>query len=238
LHDITHGRETRIGIHGTLRINLRREEHNVRIVIADDHPVLLAGVRTVLEADGGFEIVGETHVASNILPLVGETEPDVVLLDMRMPGMDGLSCLDRLRARHPEVRVVMYSMGAEPEQVQAAFKRGACGYVIKSVDPRDLGSAIRQAVEGTAFHALGLPAITEDTVAKAAGLTEREFEIMKAVALGLANKAIGKELWITEQTVKFHLTNIYRKLGISNRTEAARWALSRGLEEQQFEHAG
>ena len=210
----------------------------MRIVIADDHPVLLAGVRTVLEADGGFEIVGETHVASNILPLVGQTEPDVVLLDMRMPGMDGLSCLDRLRARHPEVRVVMYSMGAEPEQVQAAFKRGACGYVIKSVDPRDLGSAIRQAVEGTAFHALGLPAITEDTVAKAAGLTEREFEIMKAVALGLANKAIGKELWITEQTVKFHLTNIYRKLGISNRTEAARWALSRGLEDQQFEHAG
>jgi len=209
----------------------------VRIVIADDHPVMLAGVRKVLEGDGGFEVVGETHVAAKILPLVGQTNPDVVLLDMRMPGMDGLSTLDRLRARYPDVHVVMCSMGADPEQIQAAFKRGASGYIVKSVDPRDLGSAIRQAVDGTAYHALGLPAINEDTVAKAAGLTEREFEIMKAVARGLANKTIAKELWITEQTVKFHLTNVYRKLGISNRTEAARWALSRGLQEQQFENA-
>ena len=203
----------------------------MKILIADDHQLMLAGVRQVLELDGGFEVVAEAHHGTEVLPLVGQTQPQIVLLDMRMPGLDGLVCLDRLRARYPEVYVVMCSMSADPELIQSAFKRGACGYIVKSINPRDLGSAIRQAVDGTAYHALGLPAINEDTVARAAGLTGRELEIMKAVARGLANKAIAKELWITEQTVKFHLTNIYRKLGISNRTEAARWALSHGLQD-------
>jgi two-component system nitrate/nitrite response regulator NarL len=209
-----------------------------RILIADDHPLLLAGVRQVLELDGGFEIVDEAHQGTEILPLVGQTQPEVVLLDMRMPGLDGLTCLDRLRARYPAVHVVMCSMGADPEQIQSAFKRGACGYIVKSVDPRDLASAIRQAVDGTAYHALGLPGIDEDSAGLAAGLTTREVEIMKAVARGLANKAIAKELWVTEQTVKFHLTNIYRKLGISNRTEAARWAFSHGLQDREYQNIG
>ncbi len=203
----------------------------MKILIADDHQLMLAGVRQVLELDGGFEVVAEAHHGTEVVPLVGQTQPEVVLLDMRMPGLDGLVCLDRLRARHPEVRVVMCSMSADPAQIQSAFKRGACGYIVKSINPRDLGSAIRQAVDGTAYHALGLPAINEDTVARAAGLTSRELEIMKAVARGLANKAIAKELWITEQTVKFHLTNIYRKLRVSNRTEAARWAMNHGLQD-------
>jgi DNA-binding NarL/FixJ family response regulator len=120
-------------------------------------------------------------------------------------------------------------MCTEPEQIQAAFKRGACGYVLKSIDANDLTSAIRQAVDGTAYHAFGLPALDEDTSARLAGLTEREIEIVKAVARGLSSQAIGKELWVTEQTVKFHLTNIYRKLNVSNRTEAARWAFSQGF---------
>ncbi len=123
----------------------------------------------------------------------------------------------------------MCSMGADPEQIQSAFKRGACGYIVKSVDPRDLASAIRQAVEGTAYHALGLPAIGVDTAVLDARLTPRELEVMKGVERGLTNKAIAKELWVTEQTVKFHLTNVYCKLEISNRTQAASWALSHGL---------
>ena len=127
------------------------------------------------------------------------------------------------------MKVVMCSMSADPDQIQGAFKRGACGYVLKTINPIDLGSAIRQAVEGTAYHALGLPAMDEETVARSAGLTEREVEIVKAVSRGLSNKAIAAELWITVQTVKFHLTSIYRKLGISNRTEAASWALRAGL---------
>jgi DNA-binding NarL/FixJ family response regulator len=214
---------------------LREDERDSRlralkILIADDHPLILAGVRRTLEEDGGFEIVAETQHGPEVLPLVGRTSPDVALLDMRMPGIDGLTCLDRIRNRHPAVKVVMCSMNADPEQVQEAFRRGAAGYIVKNVGPKDLASAIRQAVEGTAYHALGLPAINEDNVARAAGLTSRELQIMKAVARGLSNKAIAKELWITEQTVKFHLGNVYRKLHIANRTEAARWALNKGLE--------
>jgi DNA-binding NarL/FixJ family response regulator len=167
-----------------------------------------------------------------VLPLVEAHAPEVVLLDMRMPGIDGLGCLDRIRARYPDVKVIVLSVVSEPEQIQAAFKRGACGYIIKSIDPEDLASAIRQAIDGTAYHALGLPAVGREGIARAAGLTDRELTIMTAVARGLSNAAIGNDLWITEQTVKFHLTNVYRKLEITNRTEAARWVFARGLVEE------
>jgi len=199
------------------------------ILIADDHPLVLAGFRRALELDGGFTIVAEAQRGTDVLPLIARTHPDVALLDVRMPGADGLACLDRIRARHPEVGVVICSMEADPEQVQDAFRRGASGYIVKNAGPRDLAPAIRQAVERTAYHAYGLPAINEDSVARAAGLSSRELQIMKAVARGLSNKAIAKELWITEQTVKFHLGNVYRKLDVANRTEAARWTLAKGL---------
>jgi DNA-binding NarL/FixJ family response regulator len=126
------------------------------------------------------------------------------------------------------VKVIVLSVFSDPERIQAAFKHGASGYIVKSVNPLDLPSAIRQAVDGTVFHAIGLPEVDEQSLGKAAGLTERELSILKAVAQGLSNAAIGKELWVTEQTVKFHLTNIYRKLGVANRTEATRWALAHG----------
>lgn len=209
----------------------------MRILIADDHPLVLAGIRRTLEQDDGFEIVGETDQGTDVVPLVGQLRPDVVLLDMRMPRIDGLTCLDRICKLYPGTKIVMCSMNAEPEEVQEAFRRGAAGYIVKNVNPRDLASAIRQAVDGTVFHALGLPAISEDSIARSTGLTPRELEIMKALGRGLSNKAIAKELWIAEQTVKFHLVNIFRKLGVSNRTEAARWALSRGLQDQPYEPA-
>jgi two-component system, NarL family, nitrate/nitrite response regulator NarL len=210
---------------------------NLTILIADDHPLVLAGIRRTLEQDEGFEVVGETDQGTEVLPLVGQLSPDVVLLDMRMPRIGGLTCLDRIRKLYPQTKIVMCSMSAEPEEVQEAFRRGAAGYIVKNVNPRDLASAIRQAVDGTVFHALGLPAISEDSIARSSGLTPRELEIVKALGRGLSNKAIAKELWIAEQTVKFHLVNIFRKLGVSNRTEAARWALSRGLQDQPDEPA-
>jgi DNA-binding NarL/FixJ family response regulator len=150
---------------------LDERNESMKILIADDHPLLLAGVRQVLELDGGFEVVAEAYDGTAVLPLVGQTQPAVVLLDMRMPGLDGLACLDQLRSRHPDVHVVMCSMSADPEQIQSAFTHGACGYIVKSVDPGDLGSAIRQAVDGTAYHALGLPCMNEDSAGRAAGLT-------------------------------------------------------------------
>jgi NarL family two-component system response regulator LiaR len=205
----------------------------MRVLIADDHPLMLAALRQALEADGGFEVVAEAASGEKVLPLVGRTTPDVVLLDLRMPGMDGLACLDRIVARHPQTKVVMMSSITDPERIQATFKHGACGYIVKTIDAADLPSAIRQAVDGTAYHALGLPALNEESAANAAGLTDRELTIIKAVARGLSNQAIGRELWVTEQTVKFHLTNVYRKLAVANRTEAARWAFAHGLVNQE-----
>jgi DNA-binding NarL/FixJ family response regulator len=210
----------------------------LKVLIADDHRLMLEGIRRALEAADDIEIVGEAHTGSQVLPMIGRTHPDLVLLDIRMPQLDGLSCLDQIRKRYPKVKVMILSVFSDPEHIEAALKRGACGYVVKSINPVDLPSAIRQAYEGTVYHALGLPEVDESTVAKAAGLTEREIAILKAVARGLSNQAIGKELWVTEQTVKFHLTNIYRKLGVSNRTEAARYAYQHGLVEPPvYDHA-
>lgn len=210
---------------------MTRRTHRTRVLLADDHPLLVEGVRQVLEEDGRFDVVATARTGTEALALLEHNDVDVVLLDVRMPGIDGFECLDRIVAAHPRVKVVMCSMQSDPVQIQAAFRRGACGYVVKSVDPRDLASAIRQAIDGTAFHALGLPALNDETSGRQLGLSDRELEIMKAVARGLSNRAIAKELWITEQTVKFHLTNIFKKLGLANRTEAAGWALSKGLQE-------
>jgi DNA-binding NarL/FixJ family response regulator len=202
----------------------------MRVLIADDHPLILAGIKRALEDDDQFEVVAEARVGSQVLPLVSQTHPDLALLDLRMPEMDGLACLDRIRKEHPRVKVVILSVSTDPEVVQTVLNHGAAAYVVKSVNPIDLSSALRQALEGTVFSAVGLPEKTaQQDAVKAAGLTDRETTILKALARGLSNEAIGKELWVAQQTVKFHLTNIYRKLDVKNRTEAARYAYEHGL---------
>jgi NarL family two-component system response regulator LiaR len=184
-------------------------------------------------------VVAETQIGSQVLPLVSQTKPDLALLDMRMPEMDGLTCLDRIREQHPKVKVVILSVSTDPELIQNILNRGASAYIVKSVNLQDLPSALRQALEGTVYSAVGLPErAVEDEAAKAVGLTERETTILKALARGLSNEAIGKELWVAEQTVKFHLTNIYRKLEVSNRTEAARYAYEHGLVESPVRELG
>jgi DNA-binding NarL/FixJ family response regulator len=209
----------------------------MKVLIADDHRLIVEGIRRALEPADDIEIVGEATRGSEVLPLVRRLHPDVVLLDMRMPQMDGLTCLDQIRKQHTDVKVIVLSVFSDPERIQAAFRHGASGYIVKSVNPVDLPSAIRQAVDGTVFHAFGSPE-PETANGVAGDLTERELVILKAVARGLSNAQIGKELWVTEQTVKFHLTNIYRKLDIANRTEAARYAFQHGLVESPlFEYA-
>ena len=165
-----------------------------------------------------------------MLPLVGKTNPELVLLDVRMPHMDGLACLDQIRARHPDVKVVMLSASSNPELVESALRRGASAYVIKTVNPDDLPATLRQALEGNVHTAIGGEE-GERASAKALGLTERELTILGALARGLSNDEIAKEFWVAPQTVKFHLTNIYRKLGVKNRTEATRIAYQHGLVE-------
>jgi DNA-binding NarL/FixJ family response regulator len=211
----------------------------MKVLIADDHPLILAGIKHALEEAEGFEVVAETNNGAQVLPLVSQTKPDLALLDMRMPGMDGLTCLDRIRERHPDVKVVILSVSTDPDVIQDVLNRGASAYIVKSVNPVDVPSALRQALEGSVFNAIGLPEKqVADDAAKKAGLTERETSILKALARGLSNDAIGKELWVAEQTVKFHLTNIYRKLGVSNRTEATRYAYENGLVDHSLRDHG
>jgi DNA-binding NarL/FixJ family response regulator len=209
----------------------------MRVVIADDHRLMLDGIRRALEADGTFEIVGETQSGGEVLPLVAQTKPDVVVLDVRMPQMDGLACLDEIRKKHPEVKVVMLSASTSQDLVESALRRGASAYVLKSVDPADLPSTLRQAVSGNVFSAIGIATANDVGTqgARGSGLTDRETAILKALARGLSNDEIAKELWVTQQTVKFHLTNIYRKLAVKNRTEATRWAYRQGLVENHPE---
>lgn len=202
----------------------------VRVVVADDHPLVLQGVRSALAEADDIEIVGEADSGPKVLSLVRNTQPDFVLMDYTMPQFDGLTCLDTLRARHPEVKVAVLSEQQAPEVIEAALRRGACAFVLKSINPADLPAVIRQVVNRTVFQAaLHLESQGEEEVAKVSGLTKRELAILQELARGLSNDAIAKELWITRETVKFHVRNIYRKLGVSNRTEAARIAYQHGL---------
>jgi DNA-binding NarL/FixJ family response regulator len=203
----------------------------MKVLIADDHRLMVEGVKRALAEAGDFEVIGEASNGAQVLPLVSRLRPDMVLLDLRMPQVDGLQCLAEIRERFPKTKVVILSVSTDPEVIQAVLKRGAAAYIVKSVNPADLPSALRQAAEGTVFTAIGLPEDGASAAAKEIGLTERELVILDALARGLSNSAIGKELWVAEQTVKFHLTNIYRKLGASNRTEAVRRAYELGLVE-------
>ena len=201
-----------------------------RIVIADDHPLVLQGIRQILEETHDMKVVGQASSGTEALSLIARTDPHLVLMDIRMPGLDGLACLDRIRKKHPSVKVIMLSASTDEAQVTAALKRGATAYIVKNIDPIDLPSAIRQAHRQTVFQLVG-EVLEQNGNCAAPDLTERELTILSAMARGLSNQAISKELWVTEKTVKFHLTNIYRKLGVTSRTAAACYAHQQGLVE-------
>jgi two-component system response regulator DevR len=202
----------------------------LRVLVADDHRLMLAAVRRALSRAEGVEVVGEVDEATKIVPTVGRLLPDVVLLDIRMPRLDGLTCLERLRRLHPDVAVVILSTFAGDDYVEAARERGASGYIVKTVDPLQLADMVRTAVASPEFVVFR-PEVADPTPAAGEehGLSERELTIVRALAQGLTNKQIGSELCVSEQTVKFHLRNIYRKLAIGSRVEAARWAIANGL---------
>jgi DNA-binding NarL/FixJ family response regulator len=202
----------------------------LKVLIADDHELMLEAIRISLgQAEDEFEIVATTTRGPQVLPLVAQTQPDLVLLDLRMPGMDGLTCLELLRQRHPQVKTIVLSGVDGLNAVRSAFGRGAIAFIGKHIDPRDLPSALRQSVNGTVTHpvfgeAEELPSTNDDP-----GLSKREISILAGLGEGLSNKQIATQLWLAEQTVKFHLTNVYRKLGVSTRTEAVNVAYRRGL---------
>ena len=208
----------------------------LKVLIADDHRLMLHSIRVALEADEEIEIVAEVDSGTKVIPFIGQTGPDLVLLDIRMPGIDGLTVLERIRERYPHVKVAILSGVDDPSVIQAAFDRGAAAYIVKHVDPRDLPSALRQAVEGTVFQPLGALESVTNGAAEDVELTKREQTILEALQTGRSNKQIAEKLFLAEQTVKFHLTNIYRKLDVSNRTEAVRYGYDHGIVERPLHH--
>jgi DNA-binding NarL/FixJ family response regulator len=164
-----------------------------------------------------------------VVPVAQRLEPDVVVLDLQLPRLDGLQCLELLATTCPRVRTVVLSAADDAETIDAAMRRGAAGYVLKSVNPLDLPAAIRQSVEGAVFQPARLLEGVRPPGSRAGGLSEKESAVLDELAKGYSNRQIAQALWLSEQTVKFHLRNVYRKLGVANRTEALRLAHDRHL---------
>jgi DNA-binding NarL/FixJ family response regulator len=203
----------------------------IKVLLADDHPLIIAGIRRTLDHVDDMEVVGEARTGEELLQLVERRGPDIVLMDFKMPGMHGVEVIERIRASWPEVKIVVLSASDERPIIDAALNAGASAYVLKSAHTVDIASVLRQAFSGAVFHA---PASAPSRSGADQGpalpiLTDRERSILSAVASGMTTSAISRDLWISEHTIKFHLTNIYRKLGVVNRAGAVRYALENGI---------
>jgi DNA-binding NarL/FixJ family response regulator len=203
----------------------------IRVLIADDHPLIIAGVRRTIEQSEDFEVVGEARSAPELMNLIERRGPDIVLLDLRMPGVAGVEHIQGIRERWPDVKVVVLSACDDRPSIDGALNAGANAYMLKTTTPVDIASVLRQVARGAVFHAPSTPPVVGVTSSESQRpvLTEREQTILGAVGAGLTTAAISRELWVSEHTIKFHLTNIYRKIGVSNRAGAVRYALEHGL---------
>jgi DNA-binding NarL/FixJ family response regulator len=199
----------------------------VKVLIADDHPLVLAGIRRALERSEDIEVVGEATTGPQLLELIARRRPELVLVDLRMPGVTGTECIEEIAFTWPEVKIVVLSAVEDRASIDGALSAGASAYILKSVGLTDIAAILRQAARGSVFHAptrgQGPPLAAEGD--RGPALTEREQSILLAVADGLSTAAISRSLWISENTTKFHLKNIYRKLGVVNRAGAVRYAL-------------
>jgi DNA-binding NarL/FixJ family response regulator len=213
-------------------VSTGRDGSPITVLIADDHPMIIAGIRRTLDSYDDIEVVGEARSGPELLALVERRSPALVLTDLRMPGVSGSDCIAQIRAKSPDTKIVVLSAEADDKTIETALLAGANSYIVKSAEAVDVAGVIRQ-VCNSAVHmapvyapARTQPVIDEPTVPV---LTERERSILAAVSSGLTTAAISRELWVSEHTVKFHLTNIYRKLGVSNRAGAVRYALENDL---------
>lgn len=201
-----------------------------RVLVVDDHPVVRAGIVGLLAGEGDLEVVGEAADGAEALDLVARAGPDVVLMDLRMPTMDGTAATAAITSRHPAVRVVVLTTYENDVDILRAVEAGAAGYLLKDT-PRDLlVDAVRGAARGETVLA---PTVAGRLVRQVRGagerLTNREIEVLAAVARGLSNAQVGAELFIAEATVKTHLLRIFAKLGVDDRTRAVTAAIERGI---------
>jgi DNA-binding NarL/FixJ family response regulator len=203
----------------------------IRLLIADDHPVVRDGLRAMLATQADMELVGEAATGTEAVTQARALRPDVVLMDLQMPGLDGPGAIATLREQAPEVRVLVLTTYGTDADITRAVDAGAIGYLLKDAPREQLFAAIRSAARGesvlspsVATRVLGrMRAPAEEA------LSPRELEILQAVARGLSNKDIGRQLYVSEATVKTHLLRVFSKLGVDDRTAAVTVALERGI---------
>ncbi|CBV42740.1 two-component system response regulator NarL [Halomonas elongata] len=208
------------------------------ILIIDDHPLLRRGVLQLLELEDDLVLVGEAGTPAEGLRLADERDPDLILLDLNMPDMDGIETLKRLRANEFAGRIVIFTVSDHEEDVVAALHAGADGYLLKDMDPDDMVHQLRQAALGRMVISDSLASLLAEALRNQKGqstapdihsLTQREREILRELAAGLSNKLIARRLDITEGTVKVHVKHLLKKLNLRSRVEAAVWAVQEGI---------
>jgi two-component system, NarL family, response regulator LiaR len=200
----------------------------IRVVVADDHAVVRQGLRTFLDLQDDMEVVGEAADGAEAVELAERLEADVVLVDLVMPRVDGLEALRALRERLPAARAIVLSSFIDDEKLFPAVRAGAAGYLLKDVQPQELVAAIRTVHQGGALlHPRVASRLLEEMTTDP--LTPREREVLGLIGQGMANKLIARELGLSEKTVKAHVSNILAKLGVSDRTQAALYAVRAGL---------
>jgi len=207
-------------------------ERTIRILLADDHDVVRRGLTALLDGTEGFAVVGAAADGEEAVTLAGEHDPDVVLMDLSMPGVDGIEATRRLMAERPESRVVVLTSFSDRERILDALDAGAVGYLLKDAEPDELLRGIAAATRGESPLApkAARAVLTARAESRpAAELTAREQEVLGLLAEGLANKQIARRLGIAEKTVKTHLTSVFQSIGVTDRTQAALWARNHGF---------
>jgi len=209
------------------------EESRVRIVLADDHAVVRSALRLLLEAEADFEVVAEAGDAENAARKVRGHHPDVLVLDLNMPGGSGLAMLPKIREESPETQVVVLTMQSEPAFAREAMRAGALGYVLKEAADAELVRAVRMAASGETYlqPELGARLAAEPEASATDDLSEREVEVLRLIALGYTNNEIAEQLYLSVRTVESHRAHIQQKLRRTTRSELVRYALERGLVE-------